>query len=116
MAPSRRGELGFICLAERLRLGGMEPNIRVHHVSREGLLGLVTEGYGAPIVSETACGMNYSGVLFREIEDQDARIPVRMAWLAGIDNPAMRRLLSFVRAGAQRASGVNGSRLRSNCE
>ncbi len=93
----KSGVADFICLAEFLKNAGFEPNIRLHRVSREGLLGLVSAGYGVTVISKAACGVAYPGVVFRRIEEKDALLAVRMAWVAGNDNPAMRRFLSHVR-------------------
>lgn len=84
-------------MAEHLKTVGIESNIHLHHVSREGLLGLVAAGYGVAVVSEATCGVAYPGVVFRRIREKDSSLPVRMAWVAENDNPAMRRFLSHVR-------------------
>ncbi len=99
MRAHRGGVAEFMCVVEHFRAAGFDPNIRLHRVSREGLLGLVAAGYGVTIVSKAACGVAYPGVVFLPISEEEASIPVRMAWVAGNDNPVPRRLLSHIRKG-----------------
>lgn len=101
MRAHRGGVAEFMCMAEHLKAAGFDPNIRLHRVSREGLLGLVAAGYGVTIVSKAACGVAYPGVVFLPIAEEDASIPVRMAWVASNDNPVLRRFLSHIRKGGR---------------
>lgn len=59
MRAHQSGIAEFACLAEHLKAGGFEPDIRLHRLSREGLLGLVAAGYGVTVVSRAASGPTY---------------------------------------------------------
>lgn len=107
------GLVAFGWLAERLKPGGVPANIRLHDVSRETLLGLVGAGFGMTVVTESAAGMTVPGVAYRPIEGLDAMIPIRMAWPADADNPALRRFVSHVRAGVASTSAVMSGPRRS---
>ncbi len=101
MRGNRSGVAEFVRVSEHLKAAGLEANIRLHRVSRDGLLGLVAAGYGVTIISKAACAVAYPGVIFRKISEQDSSIPVRMAWVRGNDNPAMRRFMSHIRNGVR---------------
>jgi DNA-binding transcriptional LysR family regulator len=97
MRGNRSGFAEFVRVSEHLKAAGLEANIRLHRVSREGLLGLVAAGYGVTIISKAACAVAYPGVIFRKIAERNSSIPVRMAWVRANDNPALRRFMSHIR-------------------
>lgn len=81
----------------RLYPDGRHPRLIQHNAGRESLIGLVAAGYGITIVSESAIGAVYPGVVFRPIDEDDALLPVTMVWQRGNPNPALRRFLSLAR-------------------
>lgn len=102
------GSMIWYKLAERKIADGIALNITQHDVSRESLLGLVAAGHGLTVVSEAATGMNVPGLVYRPIDDRDATVTVRLAWMPDNDNPALRRFISFAKSSAvQEASSAS---------
>lgn len=90
------GAVGW--LAERRNANASIDAATAYAISREALLVLVGSGFGVTIVAESATSVQISGVVFRPIKEPAIAISFRMVWLAGNDNPALRRFLSHVRA------------------
>lgn len=90
------GALGW--LAERRKANAPFGGLTTHAISREALLVLVASEFGVTIVAESATSVQIPSVVFRSIKEPAIVIPFRMVWLAGNDNPALRRFLSHVRA------------------
>lgn len=101
------GSMIWYKLAERKIADGIALNITQHDVSRESLLGLVASGQGLTLVSEAATGLSVPGLVYRPIDDPDATVTVRLAWMPDNDNPALRRFISFAKSSAlQEASSA----------
>lgn len=96
------GPVIYAWLAGKLNPDGYAPNIRQHDVCRESLLGLVGAGYGLTVVAGSATGLVIPGVVFRPVEDADAVVAVRMAWMKGNENPALGPFLSQARRVSRR--------------
>ena len=71
--------------------------LRQHDVSRESLLNLVGIGQGIAIVTDSCCGAEYPGVVFRPIAGEDAQIPISLVWIQENANPVLQRFRSFAR-------------------
>ncbi len=91
------GPFIYAWLAARLHPGGFAPTITQHDICRESLLSLVGAGYGLTVVSGSATALMVPGVAFRPVEDQDATVAIRMAWMGDNENPALGRFLSHAR-------------------
>lgn len=92
------GSVLYNWLAGRLAPGSYLPRVSRHLAARENILGLVGAGYGLSVVSEAATGVRYPGIVFRPVAEDDAVIPITMAWLPENANPVLRRFVSFARA------------------
>lgn len=82
------------------RLGGLgrSPEIVRVSVARETLFVLVGLGLGLSVVSHAGTGIIYPNVVFRPVGDPDDVLPFSAIWSPDTDNPALRRLLSVMRA------------------
>lgn len=85
-------------LIARLGKLGRHPDILRQTVARETLLVLVGLGIGLTVVSEAATGVSYPGVVYRFFEREEDVLPFYAVWSDENDNPAVRRLLSLMRA------------------
>ena len=83
----------------RLSASGTQPDIRMHHASRESILSVLGGGSGISIVCEGATGARYADVVYRPIhgEQGPALIGYSGYWRKDNGNPALRRFLAFVR-------------------
>lgn len=98
------GVLDHGWLMQRLYRNGTGP-VLVHHAAAcENLIGLAAAGYGITITSQSASAACYPGVVFRPIAEDDALLPITMAWQPGNPNPALRRFLSLARTVARTAA------------
>ncbi|WP_184430794.1 LysR family transcriptional regulator [Roseospira goensis] len=91
-------------IIRRLAGLGRRPNVTRHGLGREGIINLVGLGLGVSLVAEHWCGVTYPGVVFREIGEEDERIPFSLVWRADNDNPALRRFVSLARIEARKAA------------
>jgi DNA-binding transcriptional LysR family regulator len=86
-------------LLGRLSVAGMQPDIRLHQTSREGILSVLGSGLGLSVICEGASGARYPDVVYRVIrgEQGPALIEYSGYWQKDNPNPALRRFLAFVR-------------------
>lgn len=86
-------------LLGRLSVSGSTPNIRMHRSSRETILSILGGGVGVSIVCEGSTGARYPDVVYRPIhgEQGPALIGYSGYWRDDNRNPALRRLLAFIR-------------------
>lgn len=70
-----------------------------HEVCLDHLLGFVAAGHGLTLVSESAAGARDSGIVFRELHDDDGPVRIRFAayWKETNRNPALRPFLDLLR-------------------
>ncbi len=87
-------------LLGRLAVSGVNPNIKMHQTSRESILSILGGGLGLSIVCEGATGARYPDVVYRPIhgEQGPALIGYSGYWRTDNSNPALKRLLTFVRS------------------
>ncbi|MBO6636729.1 MAG: LysR family substrate-binding domain-containing protein [Roseitalea sp.] len=88
-------------LADRMIADGIEPSRTTCRIARRSLLGLVAIGRGLTVVSDAATSMTIPGVVYRPVDDPDATITVRLAWMPENDNPALPRFVSFAKSFVQ---------------
>ncbi|MGC4252189.1 MAG: LysR family transcriptional regulator [Sphingobium sp.] len=86
-------------LIGRLSVAGLQPDIRMHHVSREGILSILGGGLALSIICEGGTGACYPNVVYRQVhgEQGTALISYSGYWREDNANPALRRFLAFVR-------------------
>ena len=84
-------------LIRRLADLGRHPDVTRHRLGREGIMNLVGLGFGASLVAEHWCGVDYPGVVFRRVGKEDERIGFSILWRPDNDNPALRRFVSLAR-------------------
>jgi DNA-binding transcriptional LysR family regulator len=75
--------------------------VRVQMTSHDGVLGLVAAGAGHAIVPQSVALSSRAAVAFAPLPGPPAVLSLAAAWLGDHDNPALRRFLSQLRAGAQ---------------
>lgn len=91
-------------IIQRLRGLGTTPHVTRHRVGREAIMNLVGLGFGVSLVADHWRGASYPRVVFREVGDEDERIPFWLLWRPENDNPALRRFVSLARVHVQRAA------------
>ena len=96
----------YAWLAGKLDPDGISPRIRQHDIGRDNLLGLVRAGFGITIVAESTIGQSVPGLVFRLITNEDAVLPVRVAWLPENENPTLGPFLSCARRVSRRVSSA----------
>lgn len=86
-------------LIGRLSVTGVQPDIRIHRVSREGLLSILGSGFGLSIICEGGTGAHYPDVVYRPVHGEQGAALIIFSgyWQRDNDNPALRRFLAFVR-------------------
>ncbi|UPJ63685.1 LysR family transcriptional regulator [Bradyrhizobium sp. 191] len=70
-----------------------------HDVGLDRLFTLVGAGWGILLILESATGMSYAGVTFREVQDAEGptRVSFRAYWRQDNSNPSLRPLLDLLR-------------------
>ena len=86
-------------LLGRLAVSGMQPDIRMHQVSREGILSMLGGGLGLSVVCEGGTGAHYPDVVYRPVHGEQGPVMIAFSgyWRKDNGNPALRRFLAFVR-------------------
>tara|TARA_A100001391_G_scaffold198267_1_gene179626 strand:- start:951 stop:1865 length:915 start_codon:yes stop_codon:yes gene_type:complete len=86
-------------LLGRLAVSGMQPDIRMHQVSREGILSVLGGGLGLSVVCEGGTGARYPDVVYRPVHGEQGPVMIAFSgyWRKDNGNPALRRFLAFVR-------------------
>lgn len=76
---------------------GIEPNYSQYIAQIHSMLALVRGGLGLALVPQSATGIGFEGLLYREVEELRADSPVElhMLWKQGNGNPALQRLLDI---------------------
>lgn len=77
---------------------GHHPSVTRYVVGRENLMHLVGLGFGLSLTSEATIATVYPDVLFRPVAGPHDILPFSAVWLAGNDNPTLRRFLSLARS------------------
>lgn len=87
-------------LLGRLGGSGAKPDIELHPCSRETILSILGGGESVSIVCEGSTGASYPDVVYRPIhgEQGPALTGYSGYWRDDNGNPAMRRLLGFIKA------------------
>ncbi|WP_136616124.1 MULTISPECIES: LysR family transcriptional regulator [Mesorhizobium] len=90
-------ELRDILLA-KLASPGVQPKIVSEDVSHEGIMSLVSAGFGVSMFCESGIGANYAGVLYRDVQDGNgpSRISYTAYWQRHNDNPALANFLKLL--------------------
>lgn len=78
-------------LIRRLADLGRRPRVTRHRVGREGIMNLVSLGFGVSLVADHWRGVQYPNVMFVQVGDEDERVPFSLVWRPENDNPALRR-------------------------
>lgn len=86
-------------LLGRLAASGAKPDIVMHQCSRETILSILGGGAGISIVCEGSTGARYPDLVYRPMhgEQGPALIGYSGYWRAESCNPALRRILAFIR-------------------
>ncbi|MER8421087.1 LysR substrate-binding domain-containing protein [Mesorhizobium sp. M1329] len=90
-------ELRDILLA-KLASPGVQPKIVSEDVSREGIMSLVSAGFGVSPICESGIGANYAGVVYRDVQDGNGLSWISYAayWQRNNDNPALAHFLTLL--------------------
>ena len=87
-------------LLGRLAASGTKPEIRMLQASRDTVLSVIGGSSGISIVCEGSTGASYPDVIYRPIhgEQGPALTGYSGCWRDDNNNPALRRLLGFIKA------------------
>lgn len=94
------------------RMGGSDPcPLLRHNVGLDRLLTLVGAGWGILLVLESATGVTYPGVTFREVYDAEGptRLSFRACWRQTNSNPSLRPFLDLLRERYPDLSAASGT-------
>jgi DNA-binding transcriptional LysR family regulator len=86
-------------LRARPGISGNSPNLVVRDLSRENILHCIAAERAISLIHQSATGVSYPGILFREIDDDTGLTLVHSTacWSSVNDNPSLRRFLSLLR-------------------
>jgi DNA-binding transcriptional LysR family regulator len=96
---------------KRLAEQSGSPLIEKLNVGRETVMHLVGMGQGVSITSEATVAKSVPNVVFPPISGGDDTVRFSAVWLAGNDNPALRRLLSLAKLHAKQKLRSASSRI-----
>ncbi|MFB4382298.1 LysR substrate-binding domain-containing protein [Agrobacterium sp. LR_9] len=82
-------------LIQRLAGLGFSPTIDIHDVGRDSLMNLVAMGYGLTITSESTLGIEWPGVVFKQMFCPEGELPVSAVWSRTNSNPALKHLMGI---------------------
>ncbi|WP_164517679.1 LysR family transcriptional regulator [Rhizobium sp. CIAT894] len=82
-------------LIQRLAGLGFSPTIDIHEVGRDSLMNLVAMGYGLTVSSESTLGIEWPGVVFKQMFCPEGDLPVGAVWSPTNSNPALKHLMSI---------------------
>jgi DNA-binding transcriptional LysR family regulator len=88
-------------VVQHLADAGHSPAIEKLDVGQETIMHLVGIRQGVSITTESTLATRYPDVIFRPIGGGDEVIGFKAVWLAGNDNPALRRFLSLAKSRAK---------------
>lgn len=85
-------------LLGKLGAPGIPVSIEMNDITRDSLLSTIALGRHASIVAESALGVHFPGVTFREIHENGGhmRIGFSAYWRPDNSNPVLRRFLDFI--------------------
>ncbi len=74
------------------------PKIARHDVSRGIIKSLIAAGFGVSLVTESDIGVNFSGLVYRELRDGTgpSRVGFSAHWRSDNDNPALANFLKLL--------------------
>ncbi|HEY8604489.1 LysR family transcriptional regulator [Tsuneonella suprasediminis] len=100
LAAHETGPENAQILYGKLANSGVRPIIDVEEICRDSLLSVVSLGKHISIVTETAVGFHYPGIIFREIHENGGQVWLGFSgyWHEENDNPVLKRFLDFVEA------------------
>jgi DNA-binding transcriptional LysR family regulator len=82
-------------LIQRLARLGFSPTIDIHDVGRDSLMNLVAMGYGLTVSSQSTLGIEWPGVMFKQMFCPEGDLPVSAVWSPTNSNPALKHLMSI---------------------
>jgi DNA-binding transcriptional LysR family regulator len=80
---------------------GSGTEFRGHAVSKQGILALVSAGFGTTLAMASQAEAIFPGVIYRPILEADAWIEICLAWNPQSEDAAVGRFLAFMRDAAQ---------------
>jgi DNA-binding transcriptional LysR family regulator len=82
-------------LIQRLAGLGFSPTIDIHDVGRDSLMNLVAMGYGLSVSSQSTLGIEWPGVVFKQMFCPEGDLPVSAVWSSTNSNPAVKHLMAI---------------------
>lgn len=85
-------------LTAHLATSGTQPDIKVHHSSRESIFSLLGANIGVSITCEGGIGAQFPDVVYRPIHGEHGQVLIGYSgyWREDNANPALRRFLDFL--------------------
>jgi DNA-binding transcriptional LysR family regulator len=81
----------------RAKLDGPDLDIRIQHAGSLDLLNLVAIGEGVLLVCEAHREIPFPGVVYLDIDEPDARVPIALVWHPDLEDPVVGSFVAFMR-------------------
>jgi len=76
---------------------GSDVQFQSHAASRQSLLALVSAGFGVAIIPLSQSQAFCPGLIFKPIDEPNARCRIDLAWMPETEEPVVGRFIAFVR-------------------
>ncbi|WIM12458.1 LysR family transcriptional regulator [Enhydrobacter sp.] len=88
---------------------GAGSSLHSHPVSRQGLLTLVSAGFGVTLIAESRTDFSCPGVTFKPVAESDAWVDVDLTWTPDREEAVVGRFVAFLRDEARARSVSRGA-------
>ncbi len=76
---------------------GSGVNFQSHAASKQSVFALVSAGFGITLATASQSEVTFPGVVYRPIEDENASVPIALAWLPELQDATVGRFVAFLR-------------------
>ena len=88
---------------------GPEATLQSHPVSRQGLLSLVSAGFGVALITESWADLSCSGVIVKPVAETNAWVDIDLTWTPDREEAVVGRFVAFLRDEARARSVSRGA-------
>jgi DNA-binding transcriptional LysR family regulator len=83
---------------------GDGARFEAHPASKQSVFALVSAGFGITFATASHAETEFTGVVFKRIDDPGASVEMSLAWLPELEDPAVGRFVAFLRDEARSRS------------
>ena len=76
---------------------GSGVNFQSHAASKQSVFALVSAGFGITLATASQSEVMFPGVVYRPVEDENASVPIALAWLPELQDAAAGRFVALLR-------------------